>query len=152
LVQIRKATIEDIQIIVHQRTEMVRSMGWSDDMISATKAATLEFLQQPWNPSIECYLETDEDRVVGGCAVSFCIAYPSAMNTSGKFAYLYNMFIEPDFRGKGIATSLLKHITLLCQEKGIAKLALHDTKMSKGIYEKQGFVRSENYYIKIIPE
>ena len=152
MVQIRKASTDDIQIILHHRTEMVKSMGWSEDMISATKEATLKFLQQPWNPSIECNLAIDEERVIGGCAVSFCIAFPSSMNTSGKFAYLYNMLVEPEFRGRGIATSLLRHILLLCKEKGITKITLHDTKMSKGIYEKEGFVQSENYYTKIIPE
>jgi GNAT superfamily N-acetyltransferase len=152
LIRIRRATTDDIQTIVHYRTEMITSMGWSDEMISATKEVTLRFLQQPWDPSIECYLAIDEDRVVGGCAVSFCVAYPSAQNTNGKFVYLYNMFVEKEYRRRGIATSLLNHITQLCKERGITKMTLHDTKMSKGIYEREGFVRSENYYIKILPE
>ena len=152
MVQIRKATRDDIQIIVHHRVEMIRSMGWSEDMISATKDATTAFLQEPWDPSIECYLVTDDDEVVGGCAVSFCIAFPSARNPSGKFAYLYNMFVEPQYRGRGIATSLVKYITQLCRERGIEKMALHDTKMSMNIYMKEGFVKSENYYTRIISE
>lgn len=150
LVQIRRATQEDIQIIVHHRVEMVRSMGWSEDMISATKDATLVFLREPWNPSIECYLAIDRESVVGGCAVSFCIAFPSARNPSGKFAYLYNMFVEPEHRRRGVATSLLRHITQLCKERNIEKMTLHDSKMSREIYIREGFVKSENYYTKII--
>jgi len=150
LFQIRKATTNDIQIILRHRVEMIRSMGWSEDMISGTKDATLRFLQQPWDPSIECYLATDKGRIIGGCAVSFCVAYPSARNRSGKFAYLYNMFVEPEYRGRGIATSLVKYITQLCRTRGVEKMTLNDTKMSKGIYEKEGFVKSENYYTKFI--
>jgi len=127
-------------------------MGWTEDMISATKDATLVLLQEPWDPSIECYLATDNDEVVGGLAVSFCIAFPSARNPSGKFAYLYNMFVEPKHRGRGIATSLVKYITQLCRERGVEKMTLHDTKMSMNIYIKEGFVKSENYYTKIISE
>jgi GNAT superfamily N-acetyltransferase len=152
LIRIRKATIDDAHIILHHRVEMVRSMGCTEDMISATNTATQKFLQQPWNPSIECYLATFAEKVVAGCAVGFCIAYPSGRNPSGKFAYLLNMFVEPEYRGRGIATMLLRHITQLCQERGIEKMALHDTKMSKGIYEKERFVRSENYYTRIITE
>lgn len=152
VIHIRKATRDDIKTIIHHRIEMIRSMGWPEDMISATETATHKFLQEPWDPNIECYLATYGEQVVGGCAVSFCIAYPSARNPSGKFAYLYNMFVEPEYRGRGIATSLVRYITQLCRERGIEKMTLNDTKMSKGIYEKEGFVCSENYYTKIISE
>jgi GNAT superfamily N-acetyltransferase len=127
-------------------------MGWSEEDVSSTYKATVAFLSKPWDPSIECYFALDDGKVVGGCAVSFCIAYPSARNPSGKFAYLYNMFVEPEYRGKGIATAIVRHITMLCKNRGIEKMSLHDTKMSRGIYEREGFVKSENYYTKFIEE
>lgn len=150
LVIIRKARTDEAHIIAHHRTEMIRSMGWSEEDIAATRRATVTFLSKPWDPSIECYFAVDDGRVVGGCAVSFCLAYPSARNPSGKFAYLYNMFVEPECRGKGVATSILRYITKLCQDRGVEKMTLHDTKMSKGIYEREGFAKSENYYTKFI--
>jgi GNAT superfamily N-acetyltransferase len=152
VIKIRKATMRDADTILHHRIEMVKSMSWTEDMVLATEKATKKFLRQSWDPSIECYLATYAGSVVGGCAVSFCIGYPSGRNPSGKFAYLFNMYVEPEYRGKGIATLLLKHITQLCREKGVEKMTLHDTKMSKGIYIKEGFVKSENYYTKIITE
>lgn len=127
-------------------------MGLSENQVSATREATQRFLMEPWNPSVESYLAVEDDRVIGGCAVSFCIAFPSAKNPSGKFVYLFNMFVEPEYRGRGVATSLVRHITQICRERGIEKMTLHDTKMSKGIYEREGFIRSENYYTRIIED
>ncbi len=147
---IRRAGSGDIQVILHHRVEMLKSMGYSEEQLSATGNAMERFLSEPWDPSIEFYLAIEDERIIGGCAVSFCIAFPSTRNPSGKFAYLYNMFVEPDYRGRGVATSLVRHIALVCKKKGVEKMTLHDTKMSRGIYEKEGFVRSENYYTKII--
>jgi GNAT superfamily N-acetyltransferase len=150
LIQIRKARKNEASIIVHHRIEMFRSMGRSEEQLSAIERATIIFLDKPWERSIDCYFALQEKEVVGGCAVSFCIAYPTAENPSGKFAHLFNMYVEPEHRGKGVATSLVKHITQLCLKKGIRKMTLHATKMSKGIYEKEGFVKSENYYMKTV--
>ena len=152
MVMIRRAAADDIQVILHHRVEMVKSMGLSEEQVSATREATQRFLTEPWDPRIESYLAVEDDGVIGGCAVSFCIAFPSAKNPSGKFAYLFNMFVEPECRGRGVATSLVRHITRLCRERGIEKMTLHDTKMSRGIYEREGFIRSENYYTRIIED
>ncbi len=149
---IRMARNNEIDVIVRHRIEMLRSMGWSEERISKTKDATRRFLNEPWDPSIEIYFLLEHDEVIGGCAVSFCIGLPTDKNPSGRFAYLFNMFVEPEHRRKGLATALIRHITQLCRERGIEKMTLHDTKMSKNIYEREGFVRSENYYIKFIED
>ncbi len=60
--------------------------------------------------------------------------------------------VEPDYRGRGVATSLVRYITRICRERGIEKMTLHDTEMSRRIYEREGFVRSENYYTRIIED
>ncbi|MBN2230067.1 MAG: GNAT family N-acetyltransferase [Candidatus Thorarchaeota archaeon] len=152
MIHIREATIEDIPVILHHRVGMVTSMGWSDEQIAATREATLKFLQEPWNPNISCYLAIEDSKVIGSCAVSFGIAFPTYNNPSGRYAYLFNMFVEPRRRGRGVARLLLTHITQVCREKGIDKMTLHDTKMSRGLYERDGFVKSENYFIKIITD
>ncbi|MBN2230310.1 MAG: GNAT family N-acetyltransferase, partial [Candidatus Thorarchaeota archaeon] len=49
-------------------------------------------------------------------------------------------------RGKGIATELLRHIIALSSKRGVHKIALHDTDMSRRIYEKEGFEISKNFF------
>ena len=126
---------------------MFRSMGWTESDLQSTEAHLRQYLENDWdigNP--EVFLIEVDGSIRGGCAVSYYSVLPDNRNPSGKCAYLLNMYVEPDCRGKGYATEILRHIIDECKNKGINKIALHDTEMSKHMYEKEGFILSKNYY------
>lgn len=130
---------------------MFRSMGWTESDLIVTQAVTKRFLQDAWdtqNP--EVFLKSIDNTIIGGATVSYYGVLPDNRNPSGKCAYVLNMFVEPEYRGRGFATEIIRHIIGSCKEKGINKIALHDTEMSKRIYEKEGFALSKNYYQLII--
>ncbi|MFX0108870.1 MAG: GNAT family N-acetyltransferase [Candidatus Hodarchaeota archaeon] len=144
--EIVAATKEDGKWIIHHRIEMFRSMGWSNNELDATRAAMEGFFEDRWDGNPACYLAMEGNEVVGGCAVAFYADLPSSKNKAGKSAYIMNMYIEPEFRGRGIGTSLLNRILNECKTRGIGKVALHDTEMSRSIYEKHGFSKCKNCY------
>ena len=133
--------------IVRHRVEMFRSMGWQNKDLVTTRDVTQSYLEEQWNPEQDTVFLIELDTgIVGGCAASNYQVLPDNRNPSGKCAYLLNMYIEPEHRGQGHATKLIQYIIRYCETKGIGKISLHDTEMSKDIYIKAGFVRSDNYY------
>ncbi len=146
-----KANREHIEWIIRHRVEMFRSMGWTDSDLLITEVYSRQFLEEEWdrdNP--EVFLKVDGEVIIGGCAVAYYNVIPDNRNASGRCAYILNMFVEPEYRGNGYATELIRHIISSCKERGVNKLSLHDTVMSRRIYEKEGFVNSKNYYQRFI--
>ena len=147
---ITKAAEEHKEWIIRHRIEMFREMGWNDDDLRFTEQATREFLDESWDQAPTAFLAIEDDVVQGGCSVTFYKTFPSRHNPTGQDAYVLNMFVEPQFRKKGIATRLLKHILDICKSEGIGRVALHSAPMGIGIYESLGFEKVENYYRMII--
>jgi len=144
-----RADKRHIKYIIRHRVEMFRSMGWNNLDLKIVETTTRNYLEEKWdtkNP--EVILKQVDSNIVGGCAIAFYSVLPDNRNLSGKCGYILNMFIEPEYRGRGYATELIQHIIEISLSRGINKLSLHDTEMSRGIYEKNGFFRSQNYYQK----
>ena len=146
-IEVKLARKEDIPWIVRHRIEMFRSMGYTDDILSNAQPEIEKFLENDWVDGLRCFLVIEEEIVVGGCAVSIYSRLPNPRKTHGaKIGYIHNLFIEPEYRNRGIATALLLEVITFCKNEGIFKFTLHDTAMSAGIYNRLGFKRVENYY------
>jgi len=152
MMKIARATKRQADWVVRHRIEMFRSMGWSEDELEKTEPIVREFFAMAPNNDIDCYLVTEEGKIVGGCAVSILRMLPSYKNRTGLQAYLHNMYVEPDYRGKGIATALLEFILDTYTKRGIRRFTLHASEMGRPLYEHMGFEKSDNYYSKSIQD
>lgn len=64
--------------------------------------------------------------------------------------YIDTVCVDPQFRGQGIGTILLKYAETLCKEQGYPKLSLSvelQKKRARHLYEKIGYVYSEPWMI-----
>ena len=81
--------------------------------------------------------------IVAASGLVFLQKPPSPENTSGKEAYIMNMFTLPKWRNKGIASKILVEILNFLEEEGITLISLHTTKIGRRVYEKIGFIPSD---------
>ena len=65
---------------------------------------------------------------------------PHWMDAEPARAYLLNFYTEPAWRGKGLAGELLRAALGEVKRRGIGVATLHASKFGKPIYEKYGFV------------
>ncbi|MHA1959425.1 MAG: GNAT family N-acetyltransferase [Candidatus Thorarchaeota archaeon] len=145
--EVRLAHRADIPWLVHHRIEMFRSMGYDDELLRNVTPIIGGFMENEWDESIKCFLAIEDCDVVGGCAVSVYSRLPNPKRVHcARIAYIHNVFVEPEFRRKGIATALMNEILSYFKKRGIEKFTLHDTDMSSGMYRKLGFTKVENYY------
>lgn len=77
-----------------------------------------------------------DDRLVGLARV---------LTDGVLFSFLCDLAVEPDVQGYGIGKKLIDEVLTRC--KG-TELALRDSNMSTGFYERLGFQRIENGWMK----
>ncbi|MGY5876447.1 MAG: GNAT family N-acetyltransferase [Candidatus Thorarchaeota archaeon] len=144
--EITRATETDSKWILRHRVEMFRDMGKPDEELLEIERLTKEDLARGLDERTIYYLVLEDERIVGGCGVSICHILPSNKNPSGDFAYIFNLYIEKEYRRRGFALILMEYIRKECKERGILRLYLHASDQGRGVYEKAGFSTSEKFY------
>lgn len=83
-------------------------------------------------------LETEAGTVGGGGVV---IAHwpGSPMNRAARRAWILNIYVEREYRGRGYATAIMGRLIEWCRENGFESVALHASEAGRPIYEKLGF-------------
>ena len=117
--QIRVMTHQDIPGGVRLNT----IIGWNQ-----TAADWERFLAASPNG---CFVMEDADKIVGTSAT---ISYED------KFAWIGMVLVDPDYRNRGIGTTLLQRAVEYLDGAGIPTLKLDATPAGKPLYEKMGFV------------
>ncbi|MBI2920222.1 MAG: GNAT family N-acetyltransferase [Planctomycetes bacterium] len=141
---IRLATSRDLPALRRQRDGMFRDMGWTDE--PALRAADLAYAR--WararlrSGRFAAFLALSPDgRVAAGGAVWLREQQPGPRRC-GLLPYLLSMYTEPEFRGKGLATRIVRAAEAWCRKRGLTKMTLHASRMGRGVYRKLGWERT----------
>lgn len=139
---IRIATLADLPVLIRHRRMMWWDMGRHDE-------AALELMQQAAN---EYFTAAVVDRtyrgflavnafgkVIGGGGIVIS-AWPGLLNQRRpQRAMILNMYVEPEYRRRGIARKLMETMIAWCRENGFANVALHASDAGRPLYEQLGF-------------
>jgi GNAT superfamily N-acetyltransferase len=77
--------------------------------------------------------------VVGMGSLETLERLPHPRNLSGKEGYALNVYVEPEARGWGAATDIVRELVGITGREGVGRLWLHATSGGRGIYEAAGF-------------
>jgi GNAT superfamily N-acetyltransferase len=110
---IRRAAPQDVEVI-GQLIRDLASYEKAAEMATATTAQLSESFFSD-NPKVFCDLVETPEGEVAGLAVWF-FNYSTWTGAHGIF--LEDLFIKPDFRGRGYGTALLRHLAQECVAKG----------------------------------
>lgn len=138
---IRPAGIEDIPVLLAHRRGMFRDMGHTgeEDMLRMLAAAG-QFIHASFqNESYRAWLAEAEGHVVGGGAVHIVPWIPGFADQSSCRAYVHSVYIEPAFRRKGVARSLMEAIIGWCRDRGMRSVTLHASEQGRPLYASMGF-------------
>jgi GNAT superfamily N-acetyltransferase len=139
---IRRATVGDAPIISAHRRGMMEDIGRGTP-------ETLEAMQTRFTSwvanKLACgeYLgwlvETEETRIVAGAGVLLSDQIPSPGNLAMRSAYVLNVFVERDYRQRGLARCLMEAIMDFCRAQHIRTVSLHASPAGRHLYETMGF-------------
>ena len=141
------ATIEDLDVLTKTRVEVLRAANKLDDTVdmSQVEKESREYYQKALaDGSHVAVLVYDGEACVGAGGVSFYTVMPTYHNTSGKKAYIMNMYTKPEYRRKGIAYQTLDIVVDACKKRNITHITLEATEMGRALYEKYGFVAMQD--------
>ena len=143
----KTATIEDLDVLIKTRIEVLRAANKLDesvDMSLVEKESSDYYKKALADGSHVAVLVYDGERFVGAGGVSFYTVMPTYHNTSGKKAYIMNMYTKPEYRRKGIAYHTLDILVDACKRRNITYITLEATEMGRVLYEKYGFVAMQD--------
>jgi GNAT superfamily N-acetyltransferase len=142
--QIRRATAQDVDIISLHRARMFQDMGdVSGDAFEILRAKARTRLEQ-WidTGNYIGWLATPADEpemIVAGAGVQLqpILARPVDVSTigEGRQGTIVNVFTEPQWRRRGIASLLIKEIIIWSKNEQIDRLVLHASDEGRSIYE-----------------
>jgi GNAT superfamily N-acetyltransferase len=115
--RIRRALSDDLPII----DQLIRDLALYERAVEMARATPEQLRESFFSdaPNVFCDLVETDEREVAGFAVWF-LNYSTWTGTHGIF--LEDLFIKPEFRGRGYGTALLVHLAQECVTKGYHRL------------------------------
>ncbi len=149
MLETRLATAADAELIGQQRSMMFIDAGQADEAL--TQKMYQKFV--PWvRPKLEGgsyvgWLVSENRVVVAGAGMLLMDFPPHWMDPEPVRAYLLNFYVNPEFRGHGLAYGLLKLAVEDARRRGIKVVSLHASKFGKPLYERNGFKTTNEMFL-----
>jgi GNAT superfamily N-acetyltransferase len=115
MIRIRSATPADVPLIL----AFVRDLAEYEREPHAVQVTEEQLLRDGFGEKsyYECLI-AEADGAPAGIALFF----PIYSTWQGRSLHLEDLFVRPDFRGRGIGKALLEHVAGLAAERGCARL------------------------------
>ena len=115
MIRIRPATPADVPLI----RDLIQELATYEREPNSVKITEEQLLADGFrpNPCYECLI-AEEDGVPAGSALFF----PVYSTWRGRGLHLEDLFVRPQFRGRGIGKALLRRVAAIAVEKGCTKL------------------------------
>jgi GNAT superfamily N-acetyltransferase len=86
----------------------------------------------------------EHDRIIGALWLQLIEKIPNPTAESEVMAYITNVFVNEDSRGKGLGSSLLSVALEFCKRENIQTVILWPSEKSRTLYERHGFAVRED--------
>ena len=143
----RKAGKDDVAQLVELRKKQLVDEGACAD--SNIDAALAEYFSSSLNnKNLVVWLAIEGRQIIGTAGVCFFQYPPNFTNTTGKVAYITNVYTKNEFRNQGTATKLLEFIMEEIKLEGCIFVRLHASAQGKKLYERLGFEDAHGFMTK----
>lgn len=140
--QLRTATLGDLNTVIEHRLAMFREMGHSDPYdLANTERVSREYFQSAIaDDSYHGILaEVEGGGVVGGGGV-VVVPWPgSGKRLFPRRAWILNVYVHPQFRRQGIAKAVMEALIDWCRSQEFDCVCLHASNFGRPLYELLGF-------------
>lgn len=139
---IRQATITDIDILVDLRLRFLKEIGYAGKGVAnAIRDYMLDAIPRG---QFAAWIAEADSEIIATSGLVFNQKVPHGRNPSGREGFVLNIYTLPEWRGRGIATALMKTIVQHVRQQGVTCIRLHTSDDGAGIYRKLGFRRDDS--------
>ena len=149
---IRRASENEIDILVAHRRSMFRDMGYSDEAALDGMAAKCKpwLLEKMKSGEYLAWLAVDVNgSVAAGAGLWLMEWIPHMIGKSVRRGNIINVYTEQQFRRLGLARSLMDTMIQWCRENGQDTIILHASAEGRGLYESMGFAATNEMRISL---
>lgn len=136
-VTIRETTA--IPTLMHWRQEVIENVFGvtaSKRLLVANRRYYREHLADGTHIAVVAQMD---DTDVGCGAICLTEELPSPDNPSGRCAYLMNIYVRKEYRGKGVGHAIVRWLVDKAQQSGCGKIWLETTDAARSLYSSIGF-------------
>jgi GNAT superfamily N-acetyltransferase len=141
---IRDARAEDWAAVAELLRQLGRPPALGTEAEGALRDVYERFLTRP---DAAALVAEEDGRVVGFCDLMFL----PRLNFAGPQAWIPDLIVADDERGRGVGAALLSHVEDLSRERGCWSVFLTSANWrtrSHGFYRREGWDQSGHYFSK----
>lgn len=131
--------ISDVEELMRWRLEVIQSV-FGQNADAALSLSNREYYASHIRNGTHVDVVATVDGIDAGCGgVCLYDELPSPDNPTGRCAYLMNIYVRPEFRERGIATSIVKFLIREARSRRCGKVYLETTAVARPLYGAMGF-------------
>ncbi|WP_061781464.1 GNAT family N-acetyltransferase [Sphingomonas sanguinis] len=139
MIKLRPVTMSDLDRICDHRREMFREAGKADHDLAKMAVPFAAWL----GPRLAdgryfgFMAQTGDGEAIGGVGLMEIDWPPHPAHPEDcRRGYVLNVFVEPSYRGQGVARALMEASEAAFQERGVTYAILHSTDAGRPCYEQ----------------
>lgn len=151
-VKIIRADISDLDAIINWRMEVLNEVFGTDAVcrvgLDSLRQANIDYYKENLSNGnhVTCFSNCD-DEIIGCGGVCFQCELPSPDNPSGRCAYLMNIYVRPQYRGKGLGSKIVNWLIDEAKKRTVTKIYLETSQSGHKMYKSLGFVDMKDMMI-----
>lgn len=148
---VRRLGLEDREWICRQRSEMYREAGRPVEEIEAAREPFRRWLERKLADGTYVGFGAEaEGRLIAGAGLIVIDWPPHPLHPyESRRGYLLNVFVEPAFRGQGLAKMVVLAIEAEARSMGIGYMTLHASDAGRPVYERLGWVATDEMGLRM---
>ena len=151
-IQIRMAGNNDIEVLLQVRLlfleDSFRSLIVVEEKMISKQLR--RYYSQHLGNNFYAVLAFLADKVVS-CAFLVVDEWPANLSVPmGRFGTILNVYTDPAWRGKGLATRVMEQLLSIARNEGISKINLKATELGIPLYKKFGFQEEGHEHVNMV--
>jgi ribosomal protein S18 acetylase RimI-like enzyme len=137
---LRPATVADAALIQRQRDAMFTEMGQDTARLAQVHAVGETWLRGALGRGLYTGVLAEAGaEVVAGAGVLWQDLPPNVDTSLTVRAYILNVYVLPEHRGRKLARRLVEHLLAECGARGVRLVSLHASDAGRSTYAALGF-------------
>lgn len=143
-----EASKDDIKELVRLRIAyMIDDFGGvSDHERECMEKQFPDYFNRKLGNELAVFIAKVDNRIVSVAYLHIIEMPANSILLNGLYGEVLNVYTEPEYRGKGLCTQLIKNLIEYGKKRGLGRVDLSATKEGYPIYKKVGFFDKEHRY------
>ena len=139
---------KDIDELIRMRIAyMIDDFGSVSDIEKESMEKQLpDYFERKLGTELVAFVAREGERIVSVAYLHIIEMPANSILLNGLYGEVLSVYTMPEFRGKGLCSTLMKNLVDYGREHGLGRIDLSATKDGYPIYKKLGFIDKEHRY------